>query len=385
VTPTLFDPTDLTSPSISSFVCRSDTKSKKRGCWSESETLYFSFLVRTRIWDKAIKTASKGGKLATNNNMRGTPSPNRGKGSMGDLDRQIEQLKRCEIIKEGEVKALCAKAREILVEESNVQRVDSPVTICGDIHGQFYDLKELFRVGGDVPETNYLFMGDFVDRGFYSVETFLLLLALKVRYPDRITLIRGNHESRQITQVYGFYDECLRKYGSITVWRYCTEIFDYLSLSAIVDGKIFCVHGGLSPSIQTLDQIRAIDRKQEVPHDGPMCDLLWSDPEDTTGWGVSPRGAGYLFGSDVVSQFNSANDVDMICRAHQLVMEGYKWHFNETVLTVWSAPNYCYRCGNVAAILELDENLQREFIIFEAAPQETRGIPSKKPTPDYFL
>uniref|UniRef100_A0A8C4R2F0 Serine/threonine-protein phosphatase n=1 Tax=Eptatretus burgeri TaxID=7764 RepID=A0A8C4R2F0_EPTBU len=196
-----------------------------------------------------------------------------------DLDRQIEQLRRCELIRESEVKALCAKAREILVEESNVQRVDTPVTVCGDIHGQFYDLKELFKVGGDVPDTNYLFMGDFVDRGFYSVETFLLLLALKVRYPDRITLIRGNHESRQITQVYGFYDECLRKYGSVTVWRYCTEIFDYLSLSAIIDGKIFCVHGGLSPSIQTLDQIRTIDRKQEVPHDGPMCDLLWSDPE----------------------------------------------------------------------------------------------------------
>ncbi|XP_048411737.2 serine/threonine-protein phosphatase 4 catalytic subunit isoform X2 [Stegostoma tigrinum] len=196
-----------------------------------------------------------------------------------DLDHQIEQLMRCELIKESEVKVLCAKAREILAEESNVQQVDSPVTVCGDIHGQFYDLKELFKVGGDIPETNYLFMGDFVDRGFYSVETFLLLLALKVRYPDRITLIRGNHESRQITQVYGFYDECLRKYGSITVWRYCTEIFDYLSLSAVVDGKIFCVHGGLSPSIQTLDQIRTIDRKQEVPHDGPMCDLLWSDPE----------------------------------------------------------------------------------------------------------
>ncbi|XP_010571139.1 PREDICTED: fructose-bisphosphate aldolase A-like [Haliaeetus leucocephalus] len=209
--------------------------------------------------------------------------------------------------------------------------------------------------------------------------------AFQVRYPDRITLIRGNHESRQITQVYGFYDECLRKYGSVTVWRYCTEIFDSLSLSAIIDGKIFCVHGGLSPSIQTLDQIRTIDRKQEVPHDGPMCDLLWSDPEDTTGWGVSPRGAGYLFGSDVVAQFNASNDIDMICRAHQLVMEGYKWHFNETVLTVWSAPNYCYRCGNVAAILELDEHLQKEFIIFEAAPQETRGIPSKKPVADYFL
>ncbi|PWA54213.1 serine/threonine-protein phosphatase PP-X isozyme 2 [Artemisia annua] len=198
---------------------------------------------------------------------------------MSDLDRQIEQLKNCEPLKESEVKALCLKAMEILVEESNVQRVDAPVTICGDIHGQFYDMKELFKVGGDCPKTNYLFLGDFVDRGFYSVETFLLLLALKicgdihgqfydmkelfkvggdcpktnylflgdfvdrgfysvetfllllalkVRYPDRITLIRGNHESRQITQVYGFYDECLRKYGSVNVWRYCTDIFDYL-------------------------------------------------------------------------------------------------------------------------------------------------------------
>ena len=175
---------------------------------------------------------------------------------------------------ESEVKALCAKAREILIEESNVQKVDSPITICGDIHGQFYDLMELFKVGGDCPETNYLFLGDFVDRGFYSVETFLLLLALKVRYADRITLIRGNHESRQITQVYGFYDECLRKYGSVNVWRYCTEIFDYLSLSSLIDDRIFCVHGGLSPGITSLDDIRNIDRKQEVPHDGAMCDLM---------------------------------------------------------------------------------------------------------------
>jgi len=158
--------------------------------------------------------------------------------SNADLDRQIEQLMKCEYIKESEVKALCDKAKEILSNESNVVKVETPLTICGDIHGQFYDLMELFKVGGECPETNYLFMGDFVDRGFYSVETFLLLLALKVRYPDRITLIRGNHESRQITQVYGFYDECLRKYGSVNVWRYCTDIFDYIALAAIIDEKI---------------------------------------------------------------------------------------------------------------------------------------------------
>jgi serine/threonine-protein phosphatase 4 catalytic subunit len=302
-----------------------------------------------------------------------------------DLDRQIEQLMKCEYIKESEVKALCDRAKEILSNESNVVKVDTPLTICGDIHGQFYDLMELFKVGGECPETNYLFMGDFVDRGFYSVETFLLLLALKVRYPDRITLIRGNHESRQITQVYGFYDECLRKYGSVNVWRYCTDIFDYIALAAIIDEKIFWVHGGLSPSIGTLDEIKNLDRKQEVPHDGAMCDLMWSDPDEITGWSVSPRGAGYLFGGDIVETFNRTNNIDLIWRAHQLVMEGYKEMFKNTLVTVWSAPNYCYRCGNVAAILELDENLKTYYKIFDAAPQESRGVPEKRSAPEYFL
>eukprot|EP01065_Artemidia_motanka_P022227 TRINITY_DN2644_c1_g1_i2.p1 TRINITY_DN2644_c1_g1~~TRINITY_DN2644_c1_g1_i2.p1 ORF type:complete len:347 (+),score=114.29 TRINITY_DN2644_c1_g1_i2:119-1042(+) len=305
--------------------------------------------------------------------------------SITDLDRQIEQLKRCEIIKEQEVKEVCLKAKEIFLQEPNVQPVAAPVTIVGDIHGQFYDLLELIRVGGEVPDTNYLFMGDYVDRGFYSVETLLVLIALKVRYPDRVQIIRGNHESRQITQVYGFYDECLRKYGSVNVWRYCTDVFDHIPLSAVVDGKVFTVHGGLSPSINTLDQVRKIDRKQEVPHDGPMCDLLWSDPEDIEGWGLSPRGAGYLFGGDVVQQFNQQNGLDLIARSHQLVMEGFKSMFSDMLVTVWSAPNYCYRCGNVASILELDEHLERHYKIFEAAPQETRGAVPKKPQPDYFL
>ncbi|WFD40832.1 protein-serine/threonine phosphatase [Malassezia japonica] len=302
-----------------------------------------------------------------------------------DLDQQIEQLKRCERLTEAQVKVLCAQARDILVEESNVQRVDAPVTICGDIHGQFYDLLELFRVGGPCPDTNYLFLGDFVDRGLYSVETFLLLLALKVRYPDRMTLIRGNHESRQITQVYGFYDECTRKYGSVNVWRYCCDVFDYMSLGAVVDGRVFCVHGGLSPNIVSLNQIRTIDRKQEVPHDGAMCDLLWSDPDEITGWGISPRGAGFLFGGDVVKSFVHTNNLDFIARAHQLILEGYKQMFDETIVTVWSAPNYCYRCGNVASILQLDDALNQKYPTFDAAPQVEQGVPAKRPAPDYFL
>jgi len=125
----------------------------------------------------------------------------------------------------------------------------APITICGDIHGQFYDLLELFKMGGSIPDTNYLFMGDYVDRGYHSVETLSLMLAFKVRYRDRITILRGNHESRQVTQVYGFYDECIKKYGNANVWKIFTDLFDFLPLTALVEGKIFCMHGGLSPSI----------------------------------------------------------------------------------------------------------------------------------------
>lgn len=206
-----------------------------------------------------------------------------------------------------------------------------------------------------------------------------------MRYPDRITLIRGNHESRQITQIYGFYDECVRKYGNANVWRYCCDLFDYMSLGALIDNQVFAVHGGLSPSINSLDQIRLIDRKREVPHEGPMCDLLWSDPEEVNGWGLSPRGAGYLFGGNIVERFLHENDLTLIARAHQLVMEGYKQMFNDQLVTVWSAPNYCYRCGNVASVLKLDEKLQREFILFNAAEQENLESPAKKPPPEYFL
>ncbi|KAI8635271.1 putative serine/threonine protein phosphatase [Xylariaceae sp. FL1651] len=418
---------------------------------------------------------------------------------MSDLDKAIAQLRACRPIPEAQVREVCHKARELLIEEANVVTVTAPVTICGDIHGQFHDLMELFRVGGDPPDTNYLFMGDFVDRGFYSLESFLLLLCLKVRYPDRMTLIRGNHESRQITTVYGFYDECLRKYGSANVWRYCCDVFDYLALGAIVlgasntlepaneattredyiaqdieievcnadgdimsqfsrrrnsggseqrspngtaartgppgsgasgssrgtignpTGAVLCVHGGLSPLIDTVDKIRLLDRKQEVPHEGAMCDLLWSDPDEIDGWGLSPRGAGFLFGADIVKVFNHRNDLSLIARAHQLVMEGFKEMFDASIVTVWSAPNYCYRCGNVAAVLELSEDSSgqgffarsngdvgrseggggrgvlldsedgfkngpaRRYRVFQAAPQDSRGMPAKKPVADYFL
>nr|CAD7261268.1 unnamed protein product [Timema shepardi] len=369
------------------------------------------------------------------------------KASLKELDQWIEQLNECKQLTESQVKTLCDKAKEILAKESNVQEVKCPVTVCGDVHGQFHDLMELFRIGGRSPDTNYLFMGDYVDRGYYSVETVTLLVALKeyewntvgsalvgswaeycwfcpcrimggimlvlplwnmcgilfvlplsdhgrntvssalvehVRYRERITILRGNHESRQITQVYGFYDECLRKYGNANVWKFFTDLFDYLPLTALVDGQIFCLHGGLSPSIDTLDHIRALDRLQEVPHEGPMCDLLWSDPDDRGGWGISPRGAGYTFGQDISETFNHSNGLTLVSRAHQLVMEGYNWCHDRNVVTIFSAPNYCYRCGNQAAIMELDDALKYSFLQFDPAPR--RGEPHvTRRTPDYFL
>jgi len=287
---------------------------------------------------------------------------------------------------EDDVKTLCIKAKEILEKEDNVQPVSSPVTLVGDIHGQWYDLIELFRIGGELPNTNYVFLGDYVDRGYHSIETVSLIMALKVRYPERIHILRGNHESRQITQVYGFYDQCLKQYGSPNVWKYFTDLFDFLPLSIVVDGKIFCVHGGLSPQIDTLDHIRQLDRLHEVPHDGPICDLIWSDPEDRVSWGISPLGAGYIFGEDVTHRWNQTNGLVLTVRAHQLVMEGYQYTHANQLLTLFSAPNYCYRCGNLAGILEIDDQFQREIRQFEAAPRETnRQIHVSRTTPTYFL
>eukprot|EP00930_Biecheleria_cincta_P073597 TRINITY_DN60879_c0_g1_i1.p1 TRINITY_DN60879_c0_g1~~TRINITY_DN60879_c0_g1_i1.p1 ORF type:complete len:355 (-),score=42.48 TRINITY_DN60879_c0_g1_i1:142-1092(-) len=302
----------------------------------------------------------------------------------GDVDRWLARLQDCKHLAESEIKQLCDLAREILCEESNVQPVRTPVTISGDIHGQFHDLMELFRIGGFLPDTNYLFLGDYVDRGYFSVECVTLLLSFKVRYPGRITILRGNHESRQITQIYGFFDECTRKYGSQNVWKMLTDLFDYLPLTALVENKIFSQHGGLSPKIENLDDVRKLDRIQEVPHEGAMCDLLWSDPDDRVGWGVSPRGAGYTFGQDISEKFNQMNGLQLIARAHQLIMEGYNWPHEQQVVTIFSAPNYCYRSGNQGAICEIDEHLGTQFVQFDPAPRRGEPPIGRQPI-EYFL
>ncbi|CAK80669.1 unnamed protein product (macronuclear) [Paramecium tetraurelia] len=301
-----------------------------------------------------------------------------------DIDKYLETLKNGRCLTERDVRLVCEHAKEIFIEESNVHQVKAPVIICGDIHGQFFDLLELFNKGGQIPNANYIFIGDFVDRGYNSVETFEYLLCLKLKYPDNITLLRGNHESRQITQVYGFYDEIVRKYGNANPWRYFTDVFDYLPLGALVDGKVLCVHGGLSPELRTIDQIRTIDRKTEIPHEGPFCDLMWSDPEEVDTWALNTRGAGWIFGKKVTHDFNHINGLELIARAHQLVQDGYQYWFEEQLVTVWSAPNYCYRCGNAASMLSLDENLKRDFVMFKEVPESANSQPPKNVLP-YFL
>jgi len=188
--------------------------------------------------------------------------------------------------------------------------------------------------------------------------------------------------------VYGFYGECMRKYGNANVWRYFTDMFDYLPLSALIDTKIFAVYGGISSQIISLDQIRVMDRFHDIQIDGAMTDLLWSDPDpDRDGFTPSTRGPGQLFGGDIVQQFTRINELDHIVRAKQLCMDGYQILFNK-LSTVWSAPNFCYRCGNVAAIIEITEDMNRIYNTFIAAPDSERsdkGVSDRqKEVPDYF-
>ncbi|OHT12683.1 Serine/threonine-protein phosphatase 4 catalytic subunit [Tritrichomonas foetus] len=278
---------------------------------------------------------------------------------------------------------LLVKIIEVLYEEPNLLELHAPITICGDIHGQLYDLFELFEAGGDPATTQYLFQGDYVDRGYFSLETYLYLVTLKLKYPKNIYLLRGNHECRQVNKIYGFYDEIVQNYGSAGIWNLAQETFDLLPISAIIDKKIFATHGGLSPDVQLVEQVNLFERQIELPTQGPLCDLTWSDPEDVGGWVVNQRGAGWLFGATPTNEFCHNNKINLITRAHQLVMAGYQYHFSEKVLTVWSAPNYGYVSGNVASVLKLDTNLNRDLVMFNARAQEKRTKPEDY-VPHYF-
>eukprot|EP00475_Leptophrys_vorax_P027477 TRINITY_DN39168_c0_g1_i1.p1 TRINITY_DN39168_c0_g1~~TRINITY_DN39168_c0_g1_i1.p1 ORF type:complete len:328 (+),score=33.26 TRINITY_DN39168_c0_g1_i1:292-1275(+) len=280
---------------------------------------------------------------------------------------------------EAEIRNLCTTSRDIFLQQPNLLELEAPIKICGDIHGQYSDLLRLFEYGGFPPEANYLFLGDYVDRGKQSLETICLLLAYKIKYPENFFLLpenffllRGNHECASINRIYGFYDECKRRYN-IRLWKTFTECFNCLPVAALIDEKILCMHGGLSPDLRSLEQIKKIGRPTDVPDAGLLCDLLWADPDkDIQGWGDNDRGVSYTFGSDTVTEFLDKHDLDLVCRAHQVVEDGYEFFAKRQLVTVFSAPNYCGEFDNAGAMMSVDESLMCSFQILKPAEKKPK-------------
>jgi len=288
-------------------------------------------------------------------------------------------------LEDNEIRMLCIRAREVFMAQPILLELEAPIKICGDVHGQYHDLLRLFEYGGFPPEANYLFLGDYVDRGKQSLETICLLLAFKIKYPENFFILRGNHECASINRIYGFYDECKRRYN-IKMWKTFTDCFNCLPVAAIVDEKIFCCHGGLSPELQQLDQIKKIVRPTDVPDTGLLCDLLWSDPDkDMVGWGENDRGVSFTFGEDIVAQFLRKMDLDLVCRAHQVVEDGYEFFARRQLVTIFSAPNYCGEFDNAGGMMAVDETLMCSFQILKPAEKAKRqalaGVAQRPATP----
>lgn len=268
------------------------------------------------------------------------------------------------------------KGTEVLRSEPNLLEMDAPITVCGDVHGQYYDLMKLFEVGGDPSETRYLFLGDYVDRGYFSIECVLYLWALKIWYPNTLWLLRGNHECRHLTDYFTFKLECKHKYSE-EIYEACIESFCSLPLAAVMNKQFLCIHGGLSPELHTLEDIKAIDRFREPPTHGLMCDILWADPleefgqEKTGEYFVhnSVRGCSYFFSYPAACAFLEKNNLLSIIRAHEAQDAGYRMYRKTrttgfpSVMTIFSAPNYLDVYNNKAAVLKYENNVMniRQF------------------------
>mmetsp|Transcript_36587 Transcript_36587/g.77818 ORF Transcript_36587/g.77818 Transcript_36587/m.77818 type:complete len:561 (-) Transcript_36587:114-1796(-) len=260
---------------------------------------------------------------------------------------------------------LIGRVQEKFLEEPNLIQVQDPVTVVGDIHGQFYDMRTLIEVGGSIHNTQYLFLGDYVDRGSFSVEVVTYLFAVKLAYPKNIIMLRGNHESRQMTNFFNFHEECEFKYDNV-VYDAIMEAFDAMPIAALINGQFLALHGGLSPELTNFRQINKLDRVKETPRSGVLCDLLWSDPSDETRAEAyahnTNRGCAYHFSMNSAFKFLADNKLLSIFRAHEVQKEGFKFHKSNPktqmpgVITIFSAPNYCDAYGNRGAVMRLDNN-----------------------------
>lgn len=287
-------------------------------------------------------------------------------------DPEVRNAKKTKMVNlpESEIKELCYAAMKIFMAQPMLLELEAPIKVCGDVHGQYNDLLKLFTFGGFPPDANYLFLGDYVDRGKQSLETICLLLAYKVKYPENFFLLRGNHEAAQVCKIYGFYDECKRRYNT-RLFKTFTDVFNRLPVAAIIDDKIFCCHGGLSPDLLHIGQIRNIQRPVEVPVQGLLCDLLWSDPSSDMGWTENDRGVSFAFGPDVVTKFLQKHDFDLICRGHQVVEDGYEFFAQRKLITIFSAPNYCGTFDNAGALMSINDELLCSFQIL--TPRKNKG------------
>ena len=267
-------------------------------------------------------------------------------------------------LSEQDIKYLITTSKKIFLDQPIFLELEAPLTVCGDIHGQYPDLLRLFEIGKYPPESNYIFMGDYVDRGKQSIECICLLLAYKIKYDENFFLLRGNHECGSINRIYGFFDECKKRYN-VKLWKSFVDLFNSLPIAASIDDKILLVHGGLSPELKKIDQLQKIVRPTDIPEDGLLCDILWSDPDPKVkdDWGPNDRGVSVTFSQKILSKFLDSNSLDLLCRAHQVVEEGYEFFGDRQLVTVFSAPNYCGEFDNSGAIMEVDEDLMCSFKI----------------------
>lgn len=300
-----------------------------------------------------------------------------------DLDQIISQLEKAENPNIQTVIEILDRAKPIFEKEPNILELNGPLTICGDTHGQLDDVLHLFEVSGGISSNRYLFLGDYVDRGYYSVEHICLLLCYKIRDPKSIYLLRGNHETRAVNVSYGFYDECLAKLDEDT-WYKFNDFFDYLPYAAIVNNRYFCVHGGLSPDLINIKDLREYNRICEPDLTTFVGHLLWSDPGDVSDWKRTERRCGYLFGKKHCEEFLKENDLKMIVRSHEMV-DGYEIKFDNLLVTIWSAPNYCYFCVNQASFMKIKEDGEYELTKYGPMPDDRRFPPPNGPLKHYDL
>ncbi len=261
----------------------------------------------------------------------------------------------------------------LIMEEPNLLNLDvdsKNMYVFGDIHGQFADMVRFIHMADLPPRAKILFLGDYVDRGFNSIEVIALLFALKIKYPRHVYLLRGNHECKNLNNLYGFSEECTGRYGEIEgtrIWKNINNALMRLPLAALINKSIFCIHGGIPKKLDKLEDIDAIPRGTNIPDSGLLCDLTWADPKRTKDkWEENDRGVSHTFNENALNDFVAAHNIDLVCRGHQVVQHGYKFFGSQKkLITIFSAPNYCGYIGNDAAVMCISPELKCSFLILK--------------------